>query len=258
MNWKQAKTLFIVVFFLTNLCLIYIYVDKVNKSHVNDSENDNAVNFEQEDIKLPKDMPNVSGVKMQLITGDSHDFEKDVKEDDNAEASKDGFTLTQKMTHAVNVSQDPISILKPYINANVYGGSQYQYHETQDGKIIYEQTYDGYPIINNNRARLSFDVNGNKTKSYTQSTMEDIRPSKGENNKPRQVISAREAIETLYYNQYLKAGQSVDSIRLGYYTVVKETNVQVLQANWEIIVSKKGKKHTYYVEAVSSNPQITE
>lgn len=258
MNWKRAKTLFIVVFFLTNLCLIYIYVDKVNKSHVNDSENDNAVNFEQEDIKLPKDMPKVDNVKMQLITADSHNFESEAKDDDDAEVSKDGFTLTQKMSNAVNVSQDPISTLKPYIDANIYGGSEYQYHETQKGKIIYEQTYDGFPIMNNNRARLSFDVDGNKTKSLTQAKMEDIRPSKGENNKPRNVISAREAIEALYYNQYLKSGQSVDSIRLGYYTVVKETNVQVLQANWEITVSKQGKSHTYYVEAVSSNPQITE
>lgn len=258
MNWQRAKTLFIIVFFLANLCLIYIYVDKVNKSHVNDSDNDNAVNFEQENIKLPKDMPNVEGVKMRLITADSHNFESEAKDNDKDDTSNDGFTLTQKMDKAVNVNEDPISTLKPYIDANVYGGTGYQYHETKDGKINYEQTYDGYPIMNNNRARLSFDVDGKKVKSYTQSTMEDVRPSKGENNKPRHVLSAREAIETLYYNQYLKSGQSVDSIRLGYYTVVKETNVQVLQANWEITVNKNGKPHTYYVEAVSSNPQITE
>lgn len=258
MNWQRAKTLFIIVFFLANLCLVYIYVDKVNKSHVDESDNDNAVNFEQENIKLPKDMPNVDGVKMRLITADSHNFESEAKDDDKANTSNDGFTLTQKMDKAVNVNEDPISILKPYIDANIYAGTGYQYHETKDGKIIYEQTYDGYPIMNNNRARLSFDVDGKKATSYIQSTMEDIRPSKGENNQPRHVLSAREAIETLYYNQYLKSGQSVDSIRLGYYTVVKETNVQVLQANWEITVNKNGKPHTYYVEAVSSNPQITE
>ena len=55
MNWQRAKTLFIIVFFLANLCLIYIYVDKVNKSHVDDSDNENAVNFEQENIKITKE-----------------------------------------------------------------------------------------------------------------------------------------------------------------------------------------------------------
>ena len=30
--------------------------------------------------------------------------------------------------------------------------------------------------------------------------------------------------------------------RLGYYSVVRETNVQLLQANWEIKVKHKGKE----------------
>ena len=112
--------------------------------------------------------------------------------------------------------------------------------------------------MNNNRAELTFEVKGDSTKSYEQSTMEDILPSKGTNNEPKKVIRAREALEALYYNQYLKHGEEVESIRLGYYTVVKETNIQVLQANWEIKVKDKNGVHTYYVEAVSSNPQIIE
>ena len=46
--------------------------------------------------------------------------------------------------------------------------------------------------------------------------------------------------------------------RLGYYSVVRETNVQLLQANWEIKVKHKGKEDvkTYYVEATSSNPKV--
>ncbi|HEC2191352.1 TPA: two-component system regulatory protein YycI, partial [Staphylococcus delphini] len=116
----------------------------------------------------------------------------------------------------------------------------------------------GFPIMNNNRAELTFDVKDDTVKSYEQSAMEDILPSKGANNEPRQVISAHKAIEALYYNQYLKHDQEVENIRLGYYTVVKETNIQVLQANWEIKVKDANGTHTYYVEAISSNPQIIE
>jgi len=46
--------------------------------------------------------------------------------------------------------------------------------------------------------------------------------------------------------------------RLGYYSVVKETNVQLLQPNWEIKVKHNGKDstQTYYVEATSTNPKV--
>ncbi len=258
MNWKRTKTLFILVFLLVNVCLIFVYQDKVNKSKISDAEHDNAVNFERENIKLPKSIPDVSHVKMQLVTARSKDFKEEAEDNNKAKVSNHGHTLSKEMDERVDVKVDPISHLKPYIDDKIYKGNEYQYHETNDGQIKYEQTYRGFPIMNNNRAELTFKVKDDSTKSYEQSTMEDILPSKETNNEPKKVIRAREALEALYYNQYLKHGEEVESIRLGYYTVVKETNIQVLQANWEIKVKDKNGVHTYYVEAVSSNPQIIE
>ena len=85
-----------------------------------------------------------------------------------------------------------------------------------------------------------------------------IEPAKGDNNPKKQVITPRKAIESLYFNRYLKAGDEVLDARLGYYSVVRETNVQLLQANWEIKVKHKGKEETkkYYVEATSVNPKV--
>lgn len=68
MNWKRAKTLFIFVFILVNISLVIIYVDKVNKSHINDSDDENAVNFKQEEIQIPEHLPSVKDLKMQLLT----------------------------------------------------------------------------------------------------------------------------------------------------------------------------------------------
>ncbi|MDG5323658.1 two-component system regulatory protein YycI, partial [Staphylococcus aureus] len=76
--------------------------------------------------------------------------------------------------------------------------------------------------------------------------------------KKHQVIGVRKAIEALYYNRYLKKGDEVINARLGYYSVVNETNVQLLQPNWEIKVKHDGKDktNTYYVEATNNNPKI--
>ncbi len=71
MNWKLTKTLFIFVFILVNIVLVSIYVNKVNRSHINEVESNNEVNFQQEEIKVPASILNksVKGIKLEQITG---------------------------------------------------------------------------------------------------------------------------------------------------------------------------------------------
>ncbi|MEJ7550510.1 two-component system regulatory protein YycI, partial [Staphylococcus hominis] len=89
--------------------------------------------------------------------------------------------------------------------------------------------YQGYPIMNNSKARLSFNIDNGKATSYKQTMMDNIEAAKGSNSSKSQVIGPRKAIEALYYNRYLKRHDEVIDARLGYYSVVKETNVQLLQ-----------------------------
>ncbi len=72
MNWKLTKTLFIFVFILVNIVLVSIYVNKVNRSHINEVESNNEVNFQQEEIKVPASILNksVKGIKLEQIKGD--------------------------------------------------------------------------------------------------------------------------------------------------------------------------------------------
>ena len=68
MNWKLTKTLFIFVFILVNIVLVSIYVNKVNRSHINEVESNNEVNFQQEEIKVPASILNKSVKGIQLGT----------------------------------------------------------------------------------------------------------------------------------------------------------------------------------------------
>ncbi|MEJ7540242.1 two-component system regulatory protein YycI, partial [Staphylococcus lugdunensis] len=79
------------------------------------------------------------------------------------------------------------------------------------------------------RARLSFNIDNGKATSYKQTMMDNIEAAKGSNSSKNQVIGPRNAIEALYYNRYLIRHDEVIDARLGYYSVVKETNVQLLQ-----------------------------
>lgn len=56
-----------------NIFLVIVYIDKVNKSQVNDSEKVNEVNFQQEEIDVPKDVLNqsVKDTELEQITARS-------------------------------------------------------------------------------------------------------------------------------------------------------------------------------------------
>ncbi|MCJ1655186.1 two-component system regulatory protein YycI [Staphylococcus sp. NRL 21/187] len=260
MNWKRTKTLFIFVFVLVNILLVMIYINKVTKSQINESESDNDVNFQQEEIKISKDVLNkdVSDTKMQMITATSKNFDNYAEDKSSLEADDSGYTLTGEINNTVNVSDSNLSDLKNYIMDNIYNGKAYQLGSVSANTVTYEQTYDGYPLMNNNKARLRFNVSDGEATSYKQTVMSKIEPAKSDSNPKKQVITPRKAIETLYFNRYLKSGDEVLDAKLGYYSVVRETNVQLLQANWEIKVKHKGKNEakTYYVEATSTNPKV--
>lgn len=259
MNWKLTKTLFIFVFILVNIVLVSIYVNKVNRSHINEVESNNEVNFQQEEIKVPFSILNksVKGIKLEQITGRSKDFSSKAKGDSDLTTSDGGKLLNANISQSVKVSDNNLKDLKDYVNKRVFKGSEYQLSEISSGSVKYEQTYDNFPILNNSKAMLNFNIEDNKATSYKQSMMDDIKPTDGADKK-HQVIGVRKAIEALYYNRYLKKGDEVINARLGYYSVVNETNVQLLQPNWEIKVKHDGKDktNTYYVEATNNNPKI--
>lgn len=259
MNWKLTKTLFIFVFILVNIVLVSIYVNKVNRSHINEVESNNEVNFQQEEIKVPASILNksVKGIRLEQITGRSKDFSSKAKGDSDLTAADGGKLLNANISQSVKVSDNNLKDLKDYVNKRVFKGSEYQLSEISSGSVKYEQTYDNFPILNNSKAMLNFNIEDNKATSYKQSMMDAIKPTDGADKK-HQVIGVRKAIEALYYNRYLKKGDEVINARLGYYSVVNETNVQLLQPNWEIKVKHDGKDktNTYYVEATNNNPKI--
>lgn len=257
MNWKKTKTLLIFVFILVNIMLVFTYIDKVKKSNINDIGKENAVNFHQEGIEIPDKLPSVKNVKMQLVTARSFDFTNFAKSHSDVTRAKSGEAAKGNLSDAIDVGNDQYSDLKSYIQKNVYKGDDYELSKIDDNEVTFVQTYNNYPIMDNDKARLKFKVDSDgKTSSYNQTAMKSIEPSNGANNDKKQVNSAKKAIEQLYFNRYLKRNDEVTNARLGYYTVVEEPNVQVLQANWEIKVNHKGKITTYYVEAASNNPKI--
>ena len=64
---------------------------------------------------------------------------------------------------------------------NVYKGKYYQLSKLGSDTMTFVQTYQGYPIMNNSRARLSFNIDNGKATSYKQTMMDNIEAAKGSN-----------------------------------------------------------------------------
>ena len=148
MNWKLTKTLFIFVFILVNIFLVIVYIDKVNKSQVNDSEKVNEVNFQQEEIDVPKDVLNqsVKDTELEQITARSKNFSSYAKDHSSLQTSDSDKTLEGDIDKGVQVSDKNLQDIKEYIAKKIFNGKEYQLSDLTKDKVTYEQTYKDYPI----------------------------------------------------------------------------------------------------------------
>lgn len=258
MDWKHAKTLFIIVFVLVNIGLIVVYINKVNNSVVQESNAQSEVNFSKEGIKIPK-LPEYNDKEMQAITGRSKTF--------NSDSAVGVYSLTEKDTQInkdidleINKEQNQ-NTFKQFIDKESYKGNDYQYSKdaSNKNKAIYEQTYEGLPILSNNKGQIAFNLENDKANKYTQTYLDKLKPGNGDNNHKQKIATARTALETLYFNTYLKKGDTVQSVRLGYYSVVKEISGQVLVPSWEVKIKTKenGKDKTKYLYIDAIKPEST-
>ncbi len=262
MDWKHAKTLFIIVFILIDIGLVLVYFNKVNNSIVQESNDQSDVNFTKEGIDLPN-LPSYKNKEMQAITADSKSFTSNDLEGVYTLSEKD--TKISKDLDDENLTKDSKEqTFKSLINKEAYKGKEYHQKENNKdkNKVIYEQNYDDLPILNNSKGEIVFNIENGKVKNFTQTYLDKLKPGTGDNNSKQKVVDAKTALETLYYNTYLTKGDTVESVRLGYYSVVKEIGGQVLVPSWEVKVKskedEKEKTTLLYVDAIKPESTVLE
>lgn len=261
MDWKHAKSLFIIVFVLINIGLVVVYFNKINNSIVQESNAQSDVNFSKEGIEIPQ-LPEYKDKEMQAITGSSKSFSSDELEG--------VYTLTEKDTKInkdINVDLDKDSkqaSFKNFINKESFKGKEYKdkSNNTDKNKVIYEQNYEGLPILNNSKGQIVFNIEEGKVNKYTQTYLDKLKPGNGDNNHKQKIADAKTALDILYYNTYLKKGDKVESVRLGYYSVVKEIGGQVLVPSWEVKIKSeengKSKTKVLYIDAIKPESTVLE
>ncbi|RAI79746.1 hypothetical protein BFS34_008540 [Macrococcoides caseolyticum subsp. hominis] len=262
MDWKHATSLFIFVFLIINIALGYIYYEKVQRANIVEDTSSEKLDFKKEGIKLTK-LPSVENVKMNIVSGksagftqNSSDFEK--KSEELSTVTKVEIKPAIKLTSIQE--DDIIKGIKNYLLTEIDKGKEYTLSgiDRANKNLYFDQMYGEYPILNNDKAQIKFSYNAkNEVTSFEQTYLKDIQEGLGKNNEKKKVIPAKQALEVLYYQTKLERGDQVMSVRLGYYSIVREVRGQVLKPTWQIAVRKKDASiETYYVDAVNPEQPI--
>ncbi|MCU7557945.1 two-component system regulatory protein YycI [Macrococcus capreoli] len=262
MDWKHATSLFIFVFLIINIALGFIYHEKVQRANIVEDTKSERIDFAKEGITLPK-LPSAKNVYMNIMSAKSAGFtETSADFDKKSESLKTMTTVEVKPKIKLDRIDENAIIkgLKKYIVTQVDRGKEYTLSgiDRKERILYFDQVYGEYPILNNDKAQLAFSYNANnEVTTYKQTYLKDIQEGLGKNNEKKKVIPAKEAIEVLYYQTALERGDKVTSVRLGYYSIVRETRGQVLKPTWQVAVQKAdGTSITFYVDAVNPEQPI--
>ncbi|MCE4956670.1 two-component system regulatory protein YycI [Macrococcoides caseolyticum] len=262
MDWKHATSLFIFVFLIINIALGFIYHEKIQRANIVEDAKSERIDFKKEGIELPK-LPSAKDVMMNIMSAKSAGFtETDSDFDKKSEELKTVTTneVKSKIKLAKIEEEAIINGLKPYIDTQVDRGKEYILSgiDRKERILYFDQMYGDYPILNNDKAQLAFSYNeNNEVTMYKQTYLKDIQEGLGKNNEKKKVIPAKEAIEVLYYQTELERGDTVTSVRLGYYSIVREVRGQVLKPTWQVAVLKAdGTSNTFYVDALNPEQPI--
>lgn len=194
-------------------------------------------------VEIPKEI-----TKASYVSGKSKIFTREeIEKLPNQKVTTSNQPVLQAtFIHPVSLAnfKDPYS-LNEFLQQNIIDGKDYAFwaFDEKSRTVICFQKYDNKMIYKNVSSMLLLHLNEKKEiVSYEQTLLDDLEKYE----KKQDIIPAIKAIETLYKKDYLKPGDRVTTIELGYYALVQFTASQVLTPTWHIVVN--GKKD-YFIHA---------
>lgn len=250
MYWSRTKSIFIIVFLILDLFLAFQLVEKrgsnqlglLAKASLEDQLKENDISY---DIDIPN-----NSIDETYISGKSKVFvEADLKK------LKDQQPLISNHTKVISRFNNPVGIaenspqwLQNFIQANVIEGGSYIFwgagEKEQMSRLIFFQHYKKKPIYYNTNAALIIHLNENKEMVYYEQTLlEDIEEMDIDEVQTG-TFTAIKAIENLFARNELKQGSNISKVELGYYNLIKDT--QVFVPTWRFMINNG---ENYFVNA---------
>ncbi|MFD0767579.1 two-component system regulatory protein YycI [Bacillus sp. CGMCC 1.60114] len=253
MDWNRIKTIFIVTFFILDLFLVFQFVQKQDSDQLDYMTETNIEEQLKADKITSEDLPKEPTKDTYIMAKNKSFSNEDIHSLKNQTVFlQDSNTIVSKLKEPFwNAKATTSDNYSEFLRSYVIDGQKYSAAGKAEGsKVYFFQKYKDKPLFYNQHGMIVAELNEKKEIiSYTQTMLYEFKEM-GDQNKELDIISARNALETLYTNtkNELKQGSHIKGAKLGYATVVapSSSNIQVLVPTWNLYTDKMD----YFVNAI--------
>ncbi|MGF9963855.1 two-component system regulatory protein YycI [Bacillus rhizoplanae] len=251
MDWNRIKTIFIVTFFILDLFLVFQFIQKQDSDQLDYMTETNIEEQLKADKITSEDLPKEPTKDMYIMAKNKSFSNEDIHSLKNQTVSlQDSNTIVSKLKEPFwNAKATTSDNYSEFLRSYVIDGQKYSAAGKAEGsKVYFFQKYKDKPLFYNQHGMIVAELNEKKEIiSYTQTMLYEFKEM-GDQNKELDIISARNALETLYTKNELKQGSHVKGAKLGYATVVapSSSSIQVLVPTWNLYTDKLD----YFVNAI--------
>lgn len=254
MHWGQIKSLLILSFFILDIYLLTQLMEKKELSDIAIWEEQSSSieeQLESESIKVAE-LPDNEYEESFISVKQNYFDEKELKEyKDNVK--QDIFIFNKDLI--VSVLDKPVTIkttdtkgqiTEKFSDIAFHPGEYSYWNWNKDlNVIIFFQNKMDRPVYYNQNGLVLLYLNDDNEVVYYAQTMLGEAETLAEKQK---LIKPIRAIETLYNDNELHAGDDIDSVKIGFHTrVPSESGVQVFAPIWKVNVNNE---KNYFVNAI--------
>lgn len=272
MEWNKTKSIFIIAFLVLDIFLGYQFFEKRSSSEYDVIKN-SSVQTDMNEDHITYGTLSDNAKEGSRITANQKSFTKEEIESLKGQKPKmdmpsDKHKVTKlkmEFTSPVALSKDSVEDdAKALVSSEFQDGEEYKlwkvdkdkkqviFFQTYQGKYIYQENDDASEMIGQVILHLN---DKNEVVSYEQSTLDTFKEIQKES-----LISELDAVESLYYQNLLKAHSTVKTVKFGYIAQYPLTSTQVLAPVWRITVeyektvdgTKKKVQENFTVNAMDS------
>ena len=255
MDWSKTKSIFIGVFLILNVFLYSQYVNTYSKAQnleLLGKSNDIEVRLKEENItydvelKQSIETPPYISAKLKKYAVD----QLPVNSNQNYRLINDYKLAVTFKAPIKLISTKQEATLNDFLRQYVYEGQSFELWEIDEEArtaTFFQRFNDRILYYNENgEVKIYWNENG-EVFMYEQSMLENIEEIK----QKKPILPPLQVLQTLYAKNLLKQDSHIKTVKLGYSTLIRVTQTQVLTPTWKVIVQEAdGKEEQYFVNAI--------
>ena len=254
MDWSKSKSIFIIVFLILDVFLYSLYLNRHTEAQqvplLELGANDIEARLKEDKIDYSVLPTNLE--KATYISGSIRNFEEKKIDVQNAESViiQNDNKLIVNLKEPVKLKSIDEESLNNFVKLNVYEGSSYvlwEIDEENKSAKFFQQVNDRTIYYNMNGLVTVYWNSNNELFKYEQTYLESISAYDEEES----LFTPLQAIQSLYAKGHLMENAKITKMKLGYFTLVPLTQIQVFVPTWEIRVENADKTvEEYFINAV--------